>query len=95
MSLESNLASMEKSREVYWLKYQSTAPIKLRWRAVTVRHCFHVLPGERILELQVGAFACSGANSLDIDRSASQSFGANSANNLSKRGSCRSGSHNG
>ena len=54
MSLESNLASMEKSREVYWLKYQSTAPIKLRWRAVTVRHCFHVLPGERILELGAG-----------------------------------------
>ena len=46
---------MEKSREAYWLKYQSTAPTKLRWRAVTVRHCFHVLPGETILELGAGS----------------------------------------
>jgi dolichol-phosphate mannosyltransferase len=55
MSVESNLVLMEQSREAYWLKYQSTAPIKLRWRAVTVRHCFHVLPGETILELGAGS----------------------------------------
>ena len=28
---------------------------KLRWRALTVRHCFHVLPGESILELGAGS----------------------------------------
>jgi dolichol-phosphate mannosyltransferase len=55
MSVESNLAAMEKVREAYWSKYQSTAAIKLRWRAVTVRHCFHVLPGETILELGAGS----------------------------------------
>jgi dolichol-phosphate mannosyltransferase len=55
MSIESNLATMEKGREAYWLKYESTAPTKLRWRAVTVRHCFHVLPGETILELGAGS----------------------------------------
>src|SRR5437868_2678576 len=54
MSVESNLTLMEKSRAC-WRKYQSTTPIKLRWRAVTVRHCFHVLPGETILELGAGS----------------------------------------
>jgi len=28
--------------------------INLRWRAVTVRHSFHVLPGESILEIGAG-----------------------------------------
>jgi glycosyltransferase involved in cell wall biosynthesis/ubiquinone/menaquinone biosynthesis C-methylase UbiE len=55
MSVESNLATMERSREAYWLRYKSTASIKLRWRAVTVRHCFHVLPGETLLELGAGS----------------------------------------
>lgn len=54
MSLEQNLREMERSREAYWLRYPSTSPIKLRWRALTVRHCFHVLPGESILELGGG-----------------------------------------
>lgn len=55
MSLEENLREMERSREAYWLRYPSTSPIKLRWRAITVRHCFHVLPGESILELGAGS----------------------------------------
>ena len=46
---------MEQSREAYWLRYPSTSPLKLRWRALTVRHCFHVLPGESILELGAGS----------------------------------------
>ena len=46
---------MERSRENYWLRYPSTSPIKLRWRALTVRHCFHALPGESILELGAGS----------------------------------------
>lgn len=46
---------MERSREDYWLRYPSTSPFKLRWRAIAVRHCFHVLPGERILELGAGS----------------------------------------
>ncbi|HEY1340749.1 MAG TPA: class I SAM-dependent methyltransferase, partial [Bryobacteraceae bacterium] len=54
MSLESNLSAMEESRERYWLRYPNTSPLKLRWRALTVRHSLHVLPGERILELGAG-----------------------------------------
>ncbi|CAN5256552.1 hypothetical protein BH18ACI2_BH18ACI2_00660 [soil metagenome] len=54
MSLEQNLREMERSREAYWRRYPATSPVKLRWRALTVRHCFHVLPGESILELGAG-----------------------------------------
>lgn len=53
--LAQNLQEMERSREGYWLRYPATSPIKLRWRALTVRHAFHVLPGERILELGAGS----------------------------------------
>jgi dolichol-phosphate mannosyltransferase len=55
VSLVDNLQQMERTREAYWLRHASTSPIKLRWRAVTVRHCFHVLPGESILELGAGS----------------------------------------
>jgi dolichol-phosphate mannosyltransferase len=55
MSLEQNLIEMERTRERYWARYPSTSPTKLRWRALTVRHCFHVLPGESILELGAGS----------------------------------------
>src|SRR5438105_12684449 len=55
MSVESNLREMERSREGYWRRFPGTSPVKLRWRALTVRHCFHVLPGESILELGAGS----------------------------------------
>ncbi len=55
MTLEHNLSEMERQRELYWLRYPSTSPIKLHWRALTVRHCFHTLPGESILELGAGS----------------------------------------
>jgi ubiquinone/menaquinone biosynthesis C-methylase UbiE len=55
MHLEQNLCEMERSREAYWLRYPATSPIKLRWRALTVRHSFHILPGETILELGAGS----------------------------------------
>ncbi len=55
MSLGQNLRDMEQSREAYWLRYPATSPVKLRWRALTVRHCFHVLPGEAILEIGAGS----------------------------------------
>lgn len=55
MSLVDNLREMERTREAYWLRHPSTSPIKLHWRAVTVRHCFHVLPGESILEIGAGS----------------------------------------
>ena len=54
MRLEEKLAEMERSREAYWLRYPATSPVRLHWRALAVRHAFHVLPGERILELGAG-----------------------------------------
>ncbi len=55
MEIERNFTEMERGREAYWLRYPSTSPLKLRWRALAVRHCFHVLPGETILELGAGS----------------------------------------
>jgi dolichol-phosphate mannosyltransferase len=45
---------MERTREKYWRSYPQSSPYKLRWRALTVRHSFHVLPGESILEVGAG-----------------------------------------
>lgn len=53
--LEDNLREMEHTRERYWRSYPTTSPTRLRWRALTVRHAFHVLPGERVLELGAGS----------------------------------------
>ena len=47
MSIEHNLAAMELSREAYWLRYPGTSPFKLRRRALTVRHCLHVMRAKR------------------------------------------------
>src|SRR6476646_53815 len=55
MTLESNLRAMERGREAYLLRYPGTSPVKLRWRAAAVRHSFHVLPGESILDLGAGS----------------------------------------
>ena len=55
MSLSKNLSLMELAREAYWKKFPGSSPLRLRWRALAVRHCFHVLPGERILELGAGS----------------------------------------
>lgn len=55
MRLTENLREMERGREAYWLRHPGTSPTKLRWRALTVKHAFHVLPGEAILELGAGS----------------------------------------
>jgi dolichol-phosphate mannosyltransferase len=55
MTLHENLREMERSRERYWRRCSSTSPVKLRWRALTLRHCLHVLPGESILEIGAGS----------------------------------------
>jgi SAM-dependent methyltransferase len=60
MSLVENLKEMELTRERYWLRHPSTSPVKLHWRAVTVRHCFHVLPGESVLEIGAGSGLWTG-----------------------------------
>ena len=43
MSLETNLRAMERSREAYWRRYPATSPVKLWWRALTVRHCLSLI----------------------------------------------------
>jgi len=53
-ALDQNLRAMERTREKYWRSYPQSSPYKLRWRALTVRHSFHVLPGESILEIGAG-----------------------------------------
>ncbi|MBV8807718.1 MAG: glycosyltransferase [Acidobacteriaceae bacterium] len=53
--LRQNLRDMERARERYWRSYPQTSPVKLRWRALAVRHAFHVLPGESILEIGAGS----------------------------------------
>src|ERR1035441_10674672 len=53
--LQKNLMEMEQYRERYWRGHPGTSALKLRWRAATVRHSFHVLPGESILELGAGS----------------------------------------
>jgi dolichol-phosphate mannosyltransferase len=55
VSLISNLQEMERTREAYWRRYPGTSPTKLRWRAITVRHWFHALPTESVLELGAGS----------------------------------------
>ena len=55
ISIEQNLLEMEHHREKYWLRYPQISPLKLRWRGIAVRHCFHILPGESILELGAGS----------------------------------------
>ncbi|MCC6857572.1 MAG: glycosyltransferase [Bryobacterales bacterium] len=55
-----NLGEMEQTRETYWESHPGTSSIKLRWRALAVRHCFHVLPGESILEIGAGSGLWTG-----------------------------------
>jgi len=55
MALIDNLREMERTRESYWRRYPQTSPTKLRWRAITVRHWFHVLPTESVLEIGAGS----------------------------------------
>jgi dolichol-phosphate mannosyltransferase len=54
-SMNEYLKGMERAREAYWLRYTGTSSAKLHWRAVTVRHCLHVLPGDSILEIGAGS----------------------------------------
>jgi len=55
MSLSTNLKEMEQVREAYWLRSPSTSPFRLRWRASTVRHWLHIIPGKSILEIGAGS----------------------------------------
>jgi dolichol-phosphate mannosyltransferase len=54
-SLRANLVEMERTRESYWRRFPATSPVKLHWRALVVRHCFHLLSGESVLEIGAGS----------------------------------------
>jgi dolichol-phosphate mannosyltransferase len=52
--LESNLKDIERSRDQRWLQNSPTSAFKLRWQALNLRNCLHILPGESILEFGAG-----------------------------------------
>jgi dolichol-phosphate mannosyltransferase len=55
MALIEELAKIERTREAARRAGPITAARGLRWRANVVRHTFHILPGQSILELGAGS----------------------------------------
>ena len=53
-SLVGLLAERERQREQYWQKRDPILADRLLWRAQTLRHMVHLLPGQAILELGCG-----------------------------------------
>src|SRR5690242_11145155 len=48
-------AARERVSDRYWSHLDPIKELRLWWRAQTVRHMFHVLPGETILVLAAGS----------------------------------------
>ncbi len=48
------LEEQERRRELYWREFDPFLAMRLRWRASMMRHLFHILPGEKILEIGAG-----------------------------------------
>lgn len=53
--LEAILQALEREREHRWKQRLEAVEIKLHWRALAIRHIFHVVPGQSILELGGGS----------------------------------------
>ena len=51
---EQDLQHAERAHEARLQRHKQSAPLKLRWRALGVKHFLHILPGEKILELGAG-----------------------------------------
>jgi SAM-dependent methyltransferase len=49
-----NLSKQEKQRTVYWNTRDTFVDLRMEWRASMMRHLFHILPGQRILEIGAG-----------------------------------------
>src|SRR5262249_4998933 len=49
------VARRELATDHYWSRRDPINDLRIWWRAQTVRHMFHVLPGESILELGCGS----------------------------------------
>lgn len=58
MSIEDNLAlhlsERERQRVIYWDKRDHFLDLRMSWRASMMRHLFHILPGQKILEIGAG-----------------------------------------
>src|SRR5262245_35220730 len=50
-----NIASRERVSDRYWSQQDPIRELRMWWRAQTVRHMFHALPGETFLELGCGS----------------------------------------
>ena len=48
------LAEQEKNKMVYWERFDHFVDLRMMWRASTMRHLFHILPGQSILEIGAG-----------------------------------------
>jgi len=53
-SLTEQLARKEESRTVYWKRKDHFVNHRVRWRASVMRHLFHILPGQKLLEIGAG-----------------------------------------
>lgn len=53
-NLAMRLSVQEDKRTIYWDKKDHFIDLRLSWRASMTRHLFHVLPGQRILEIGAG-----------------------------------------
>ena len=53
-NLAYGLAEQENKRTVYWNRYDLFVDLRMKWRASMLRHLFHILPGQKILEIGAG-----------------------------------------
>ena len=53
-TITARLAKVEENRTVYWEKYDPFVGHRVKWRASVMRHLFHILPGQKLLEIGAG-----------------------------------------
>lgn len=59
--LVDKLLEFEKQRSIYWESQDPFTDLRLNWRASMMRHLFHILPGQKILEIGSGDGKFTGA----------------------------------
>lgn len=52
--LINDISELERKRTIYWNKYDPYVDLRSRWRVSMMRHLFHILPGQKILEIGAG-----------------------------------------
>jgi len=53
-NLARSLSEQERLRTIFWNEYDPFIDLRMKWRASMVRHLFHILPGQKILEIGCG-----------------------------------------